>query len=122
MTGHAADLAWASNPATPVTVRGVVMTDATTTETTFAAALTDRRNGAPVIVPHVVGGQQRLDGPQVTREDPINPANVVTGCHEAPAELVKLAVDCSRAAQREWAQVPLAERADRVRRGIDYVI
>jgi 1-pyrroline-5-carboxylate dehydrogenase len=98
------------------------MTDTTTTETTFAAALTNRRNAAPVIVPHVVGGQQRFDGPLITREDPTNPVNVVSGCHDAPAELVKLAVDTSRAAQREWELVPLAERADRVRRGIDYAI
>ncbi|WNG87521.1 aldehyde dehydrogenase family protein [Mycobacterium sp. ITM-2016-00317] len=97
------------------------MTD-TVSKGTFAAALDERRNSDPVIVPHVIAGKHYLDGPLIEREDPTDPTRVVTGCHDAPAELVQLAVDTSRAAQREWETVPLAERAARVRRGIDYII
>jgi 1-pyrroline-5-carboxylate dehydrogenase len=93
-----------------------------TTETTFASALAAHRSGEPIIVPHVVGGQKRFDGALFEREDPSDPRRIVTGAHEAPDDLVQLAVDTSRAAQREWERVPVAKRAGHVRRGIDYLI
>ncbi|WNG87541.1 aldehyde dehydrogenase family protein [Mycobacterium sp. ITM-2016-00317] len=94
----------------------------TTTQQTYAAALTELRNADPTIVPHVIGGKEYFDGALIEREDPCDPRRIVSGCHEAPAELVQLAVDTSRAAQREWARVPVAERAARVRRAIDHAI
>jgi 1-pyrroline-5-carboxylate dehydrogenase len=94
----------------------------TAVEKTFASTLEEIRNGDPIIVPHVIGGKQYLDGPLIEREDPTDPSRIITGCHDAPADLVKLAVDTSRAAQREWQDVPLAERIAKVRRGIDYII
>lgn len=97
------------------------MTD-TTTDTTFAVNLAALRSGDPVIVPHIIGGEEYLDGPLLLREDPVNPASTVSGCHDAPTTLVKLAVETSRAAQREWETWPLAERIDHIRRGIDYVL
>ena len=94
----------------------------TTTETTFASALNTQRNGEPVIVPHIVGGKERFDGPRFEREDPIDSRRAVSGAHEAPDDLVQLAVDTSRAAQREWEKVPVATRAAHVRRGIDFLL
>lgn len=93
-------------------------TDATTS---FAARLATIRAADPVIVPHVVDGQKLTDGAQILREDPSNPGSVASGCHDAPAELVQRAVAVSRAAQREWARVPVAQRAEHVRRAIPYV-
>ncbi|MEU1305014.1 aldehyde dehydrogenase family protein [Streptomyces shenzhenensis] len=87
----------------------------------FATGLASRRAGKPVVVPHVVGGQERFDGDLITREDPSKPSVTVSGCHDATEDLVRLAVDTSRAAQREWAQVPLPERIEHVRRAIDHV-
>jgi 1-pyrroline-5-carboxylate dehydrogenase len=97
------------------------MTDAIT-EQSLASALAERRAAGPIIVPHVVGGEARYDGDPITREDPSDPTTTVSGCHDAPPELVQLAVDVSRAAQREWAVVPLAERVKQVRQAIGYVI
>lgn len=94
----------------------------TVTDQTFAAALAERRNGEAIVVPHVIGGKEYFDGPLIQREDPTDPSRIITGCHDAPAELVQLAVDTSRAAQREWQDVPLAERIAKVRRGIDFII
>ncbi|WP_181801110.1 aldehyde dehydrogenase family protein [Streptomyces shenzhenensis] len=87
----------------------------------FAIGLAARRAGEPVVVPHVVGGRERFDGELITREDPSTPSVTVSGCHDAPDELVRLAVRTSRAAQREWEQVPLVKRIEQVRRGIDHV-
>ncbi len=99
------------------------MTTATTaSHADFAAALTARRSAEPVTVPHIVGGEKRFDGPRFEREDPNDARRIVSAAHEAPDELVRLAVDTSRAAQREWARVPLAERIAHVRRGIDYIV
>lgn len=88
--------------------------------TPFATALAKRRSGKPIVVPHVVAGERRFDGPLLEREDPSNPSTIVSGCHEASDDLVRLAVSSSRAAQQEWQRVPLRERAARVRKGIAY--
>ncbi|MFD5751796.1 aldehyde dehydrogenase family protein [Streptomyces sp. NPDC127033] len=87
----------------------------------FAAEIAERRTGDPVVVPHVVGGEERFDGELINREDPGHPSLTVSACHDAPAELVQLAVATSRAAQREWAKVPLSTRIAHVRRAIDHV-
>lgn len=87
----------------------------------FATALAARRAGASVVVPHVIGGREHLEGELITREDPAKPSVIVSGCHDAPAELVRRAVETSRAAQRAWAQVPLLTRIEHVSRAIDYV-
>ncbi|MEU7488126.1 aldehyde dehydrogenase family protein [Streptomyces sp. NPDC042319] len=87
----------------------------------FATEVAKRRTGAHVVVPHVVGGKERFDGELITREDPGHPSLTISGCHDAPAGLVQLAVETSRAAQREWAKVPLHTRIEHVRRAIDYV-
>ncbi len=96
------------------------MTD-TVTAQVFAAALAERRSGEAIVVPHVIGGKEYFDGQLIEREDPTDPTRIISACHDAPTDLVQLAVDTSRAAQREWQDVPLAERAARVRRGIDYI-
>ncbi|WP_448333990.1 aldehyde dehydrogenase family protein [Streptomyces sp. DSM 41534] len=87
----------------------------------FATELAVRRAGAHVVVPHVIGGREHLEGELINREDPGKPSVIASGCHDAPAELVRLAVETSRAAQREWARVPLLKRIEHVSRAIDHV-
>lgn len=87
----------------------------------FAAEIANRRAGAHVVVPHVVDGKERYDGDLITREDPSHPSLTVSACHDAPADLVQLAIATSRSAQREWAKVPLSTRIEHVRHAIDYV-
>ncbi|GAB2873266.1 aldehyde dehydrogenase family protein [Streptomyces mayteni] len=87
----------------------------------FATDLVRRRAGVPVVVPHVVGGRERFDGELISREDPGAPSVTVSGCHDAPAELVRLAVETSRAAQRDWARLSLLARIGHVRRAVDHV-
>jgi 1-pyrroline-5-carboxylate dehydrogenase len=88
---------------------------------TFASEISSRRSSEPVIVPHVVAGVERFDGPLVWREDPSAPGTTVSGCHDAPASLVLEAVAASRAAQRIWRKIPLAQRIERVRRAIPFI-
>lgn len=88
---------------------------------TYAASVARQRAAEPVIVPHVIGGEEFFDGELILREDPVHPDAHVSGAHEAPDELVQRAVDVARAAQREWEHVPAAERAERLRAGIAYV-
>lgn len=87
----------------------------------FADALAAHRKGAPVIVPHAIGGREYFEGPLLSREDPSAPTVIVSQCHDAPAALVRQAVDTSRAAQREWEAVPLSERIERMRPAIAHV-
>jgi 1-pyrroline-5-carboxylate dehydrogenase len=93
----------------------------TDAQTTFAEALRARRAGEPAVVPHVVAGEERFDGERKERRDPANPDVVVSVFHDAPAPLVEEAVAASRAAQREWARVPLTERIERMRKAIPYL-
>lgn len=88
---------------------------------TFAAAISEGRRGSYRTVPHIIAGEEVFDGPLLKREDPSNPDIIVSACHDAPAELVARAVSVSRAAQREWAKVPLLERVKRVRRAIPFI-
>lgn len=88
---------------------------------TFTSALTDRRATIPTIVPHIISGEELFVGPRISREDPSDPSIIISGCHDASAELVQRAVNVSRVAQREWELVPLRERIDRVRSAIVFV-
>jgi 1-pyrroline-5-carboxylate dehydrogenase len=90
-------------------------------QSTFADRITEQRRATPVVVPHIVNGVERYDGPLLEREDPSAPGTIVSGCHDAPAALVDEAVAASQAAQKQWAKVPLAERIERVSRAIPYV-
>lgn len=90
-------------------------------QSAFAARITAQRQASPVIVPHIVNGVEHFDGPLLEREDPSAPGTIVSGCHDAPAALVQEAVAASRAAQKQWAKVPLAERIERVRRAIPFI-
>ncbi|KUO06148.1 aldehyde dehydrogenase family protein [Streptomyces caeruleatus] len=87
----------------------------------FAAEMAKRRTGTHVVVPHVVGGKEYFDGELIVREDPGHPSVTVSACHDAPADVVRLAVETSRAAQREWGKVPLSKRIEHVQRAIDHV-
>jgi len=87
----------------------------------FANAVAAQRAKPPTIVPHVIAGKKYFDGALLKREDPSFPSVIVSGCHDAPAELVHLAVEKSREAQREWVKVPLKERIARVAKALDYV-
>ncbi|QLK20875.1 MULTISPECIES: aldehyde dehydrogenase family protein [Klebsiella/Raoultella group] len=87
----------------------------------FADAVKAQRDRKPVIVPHVIAGKEYFDGPLLEREDPSKPSIIVSGCHDAPADLVHLAVEKSREAQREWIKVPIEERIARVAKAYDYV-
>lgn len=87
----------------------------------FAQAVSAQRKSKPVIVPHVIAGKEYFDGPLLRREDPSFPSVIVSGCHDAPSDLVHLAVQKSREAQREWVKVPLDERIARVAKAYDYV-
>ncbi|MFV0461478.1 MAG: aldehyde dehydrogenase family protein [Actinomycetales bacterium] len=97
------------------------MSTTNTGTATFAVAMEQGRLGDCPTVPHVIGGREYFDGPLLEREDPSRPDIVVSRCHDAPAELVELAVATSRRAQQEWARVPLLERIDRVRAAIPYI-
>lgn len=92
---------------------------AATAGAVYEATIKAGRNSSPVVCPHVVGGEERLDGPPLHREDPSFPSCVVSVCHDAPAELVQRAVAVSRAAQREWARLDPGERADRLLAGLE---
>jgi 1-pyrroline-5-carboxylate dehydrogenase len=87
----------------------------------FASEISSRRASEAVIVPHIVAGVERFDGPLIWREDPSALGNSVSGCHDAPASLVLEAVAASRAAQRIWRRIPLADRIERVRRAIPFI-
>lgn len=87
-------------------------------EQPFAAAMRARRVEGPVVVPHIIGGKEYFEGPELRREDPACPTATVSVCHDAPDALVQEAVAVSRAAQRIWARKPLAERIAHVRKGI----
>lgn len=87
----------------------------------FAEAVLAQRQRRPVIVPHVIAGKEYYHGDLIQREDPAQPSIIVSGCHDAPADLVNLAVQKSREAQREWVKVPLHERLARVAKAYDYV-
>lgn len=92
--------------------------DAVTTENSqqaFAAAVTERRRGLRPVVPHIVAGEERFDGPLQERQDPSAPGVIVSAYHDAPEGLVREAIQASREAQRIWAKVPLAERIERMR-------
>ncbi|EPJ2811881.1 aldehyde dehydrogenase family protein [Pseudomonas putida] len=87
----------------------------------FAQAVSAQRKQKPVIVPHVIAGKEYFDGPLLQREDPSYPSVIVSGCHDAPGDLVRLAVQKSREAQREWVKVPLEERIARIAKAVDFV-
>jgi 1-pyrroline-5-carboxylate dehydrogenase len=86
---------------------------------TFEATVKAGRTAGPVVVPHVIGGVELYDGPQISREDPSFPSMIVSACHDAPADTVRRAVDAARGAQKEWARLTPSARADRIRRGLD---
>lgn len=87
----------------------------------FTEALEAQRNAVRPVVPHVVNGEERFDGPLREREDPTNPERIASAYHDGTKELVLEALAASRSAQREWRKVPLAERLERMRPAIDFV-
>lgn len=87
----------------------------------FAERIASHRKATPVVVPHYVNGKESFDGPLLEREDPSVPGTIVSGCHDAPEDLVLEAVAASRAAQKQWAKVPLAQRIEHVRRAIPLI-
>ncbi|MGO1543322.1 MAG: aldehyde dehydrogenase family protein [Gulosibacter sp.] len=88
---------------------------ATNAKQAFAAAVKAQRAATPPVVPHIIGGKERFDGPRRERVDPSYPDIVVSASHDATDEAVNEAVAASRKAQRIWAKVPLAERLERMR-------
>jgi len=87
----------------------------------FAARMTEQRRSGHTTVHHVIAGQEYFEGELLQREDPSNPSSVVSACHDAPDALVKLAVQASRDAQREWSRVPAPRRIEHVRRAIPFI-
>ena len=87
----------------------------------FAARMTEQRRTRHTTVPHVIAGREYFEGRLLQREDPSNPHSVASACHDAPDELVELAVQVSRTAQREWSRVPHGDRIERVRRAIPFI-
>jgi 1-pyrroline-5-carboxylate dehydrogenase len=92
----------------------VAGTPAAENSAVYEATIRAGRRAGPIACPHVIGGEERLDGPELRREDPSFPSCIVSVCHDAPADLVRGAVDTSRAAQREWARLEPVERAARL--------
>lgn len=87
----------------------------------FAQAVALQRESAAPVVPHVVNGQHRHDGPVQTREDPSNTSTTASMFHDGPESLVLEAIAASRNAQREWRKVPLTERLDRMRPALEFI-
>ncbi len=77
----------------------------------FEAALAAAREREPNPPPltHFVGGSEVAVGEPFNRADPSRREHVVSRAREG-AELVDEAVESARAAQREWRQLPHAER------------
>src|SRR5699024_9052736 len=76
---------------------------------TFANAVAAQRKEKRPIVPHLVNGTKRFEGPLKEREDPSDVRNAASAYHDASEELVLEAIQASRDAQKQWRQVPLAK-------------
>lgn len=63
-----------------------------------------------------IGGREEWPDGATTIEsvNPARPAEVVAVIPESPAEVVDRAVEAATAAQKEWARVPIPERAERI--------
>jgi 1-pyrroline-5-carboxylate dehydrogenase len=75
----------------------------------FERELERVRSEVPPPVPHVVAGERRDDGPELTRDDP-STGRLVGRAHEAPRELVDEAVAAARVAQPGWRALGWEER------------
>lgn len=87
----------------------------------FVAAIDARRAHPPAIMPHVVGGTKYFEGALLLRENPCDTVWKVSGCHDAPTELVNRAVSEAKKAQRGWAALSLADRLEHVAKAIPFV-
>ncbi|TBY58793.1 aldehyde dehydrogenase family protein [Rhizobium leguminosarum bv. viciae] len=87
----------------------------------FAAAIEARRAQPPAIMPHVVSGADYFEGELLLRENPSDTAWTVSGCHDAPTDLVEKAVADAKRAQRGWAALSLADRLEHVAKAIPFV-
>ena len=82
----------------------------------FGAALSRARAGRDEPFAHLVGGERRAAGAVFERSDPCDPERVVSRAHAGEPQIVADAVGAARAAQRDWAATPLAERTAALRR------
>jgi 1-pyrroline-5-carboxylate dehydrogenase len=87
-----------------------------TLDETFERALAKAREGRPAPLPHLICDEARAVGDVFERADPCDPARVVSRAHAASDELVAAAVRAARAAQRDWAATPVADRTAALRR------
>lgn len=87
----------------------------------FVAAIDVRRAQAPAIMPHVIGGVAYFEGELLLRENPSETAWTVSGCHDAPTELVEKAVAHAKRTQRSWAALSLSDRIEHVAKAIPFV-
>ncbi|MEA2383075.1 MAG: hypothetical protein QOH72_3046 [Solirubrobacteraceae bacterium] len=76
----------------------------------FERALEAARSDTHAPLPHVVGGEERSDGAEFSREDPSRTGELASRAREAPDELVHQAVAVAAEAQRDWRRTPVAER------------
>jgi 1-pyrroline-5-carboxylate dehydrogenase len=87
-----------------------------TLDETFERALSRAREGRPAPLAHLIRDEARAVGDVFERADPCDPGRIVSRAHAAGDEIVAAAVRAARAAQREWAATPLADRTAALRR------
>jgi 1-pyrroline-5-carboxylate dehydrogenase len=87
----------------------------------FERALEAARGDAHAPLPHVVGGAERTDGAEFSREDPSRADALASRAREAPDELVHGAVAVAADAQRDWRRMPVAERCALMRAAADII-
>jgi 1-pyrroline-5-carboxylate dehydrogenase len=88
----------------------------TETDEEFEARLAQARaagGGDPL--PHVVAGEQSVDGEPFERRDPCSDDAIASRAHAATPALVARAVDAARGAAGAWRRTPWAQRCERLR-------
>jgi len=71
--------------------------------------------------PSVINGRESLAGAPIVSVNPARPDEVVGSVSSVDRHMAEVALTASRQAQKEWARVPAADRADVLRRAAEIV-
>jgi 1-pyrroline-5-carboxylate dehydrogenase len=83
----------------------------TETDEEFEARLAQARAaGGAEPLPHLIGGDESVEGEAFERRDPCSDNAVASRAHAAPPEVVARAVDAARGAAGDWRRTPWARR------------